>query len=213
MPIRLVLADDHPLVLDGLSQLFALETDFEVTARCNDGQQALQAVRRHRPDILVLDLRMPGTDGLAVIRQLHAENLPVRVVVLTAALDQEEVLQAIRLGVRGVVLKEMAPQLLIQCLRKVHAGGEWLERRTVSLALNKFFQREAGRQEISALLTPREVELVRLVAAGFSNRTIGEKLYITEGTVKVHLHRIYDKLNVGSRVALTRLAQEKGLVD
>lgn len=212
MPIRLVLADDHPLVLDGLTRLFATEPDFEVAALCTDGEQAIKALHEHRPDILVLDLRMPRMSGLAVLRQILAEKLSIRVVLLTAAVDEEEVLEAIRLGVRGMVLKEMAPQLLIQCLRKVHAGGEWLERGAVTRALDKLLHREAGLQEITSLLTLREIELVKLVAEGLSNRGIGEELHITEGTVKVHLHRIYDKLNVRSRVGLTLLAQEKGLV-
>src|SRR5436309_14418294 len=105
MAISLVLADDHPIVLDGLENLFRLEQDFEVVARCPDGEEALRAVRRHKPDVLVLDLRLPGMDGVAVLREIQKEQLPTRVVLLTAALDEDDVLDAIRLGVRGVVLK------------------------------------------------------------------------------------------------------------
>ena len=123
MAIRLVLADDHPLVLDGLESLFRLEEDIQAVARCRDGEETLGAVREHRPDILILDIRMPKLDGLDLIRAMRRERLPTRVVILTAALDEEEVLEAIRLGVKGVVLKEMAPRLLVQCVRKVHAGG------------------------------------------------------------------------------------------
>jgi two-component system nitrate/nitrite response regulator NarL len=123
MPIRLVLADDHPLILDGLENLFHLEKDFQVVARCTDGLETLQAVRRHRPDVLILDIRMPGKDGLEIVRELRKEKLPARVVLLTAALEEEEFLEAVRLGVQGLVLKEMAPKLLVQCIRRVHAIG------------------------------------------------------------------------------------------
>jgi DNA-binding NarL/FixJ family response regulator len=212
MTINLVLVDDHPLVLNGLKQLFAMEPEINVLACCTDGEQALQTVIHYQPDILILDLKMPRKNGLTVLRELQKEKLPTKVVLLTAALDDDEVLEAIRLGVRGVVLKEMAPQLLIQCINKVHTGGEWLEKDSVGRALEKMLKRESERQFISQILTPREIKLVKLVAGGLSNKLIAEKLYIAEGTVKVHLHNIYDKLKVKSRVALTLYAQDKGLI-
>jgi DNA-binding NarL/FixJ family response regulator len=212
MAISLVLADDHPLLLDGLENLFGLEQDIQVLARCGDGVEALRAVREHQPDILILDLRMPRMDGVAVLRAMKQEKLRTRVVLLTVALDEDEVLEAIRLGVRGVVLKEMAPQLIVQCVRKVHAGEEWLERTSVGRALEKMLRREAGAQQIAGLLTPREIEIVRLVASGRRNKQIAGVLSIGEGTVKLHLHNIYEKLHVDGRVALTLYAQGKGLV-
>lgn len=212
MPITLVLADDHPLVLDGLEQLFRQEQDFQVLARCVNGEETLQAVRRYQPDVLILDIRMPGKDGLAVLQEMNKEKLPTRVVILTAALDEDDVLEAIRLGVRGVVLKEMAPQLLVRCTRKVHAGEQWLEKRSVALALEKMLRREAGTRQLAKVLTPREIEIVRMVAAGLRNKEIAEKLFISEGTVKIHLHNIYEKLSVKSRLELVRYAQDKGLV-
>lgn len=212
MPIGLVLADDHPIVLDGLERLFALEPDVRVLARCTTGEETLQAARKHRPDVLILDIRMPGMDGLEVLRQMKRAKLPTRVVLLTAALDENEVMEAITLGVNGVVLKEMAPQLLVQCVRKVHAGEQWLEKRSVGRALEKLLRREAGARQLAAILTPREIEIVRMVARGLRNKEIAGKLSISEGTVKIHLHHIYEKLRVDSRVALTLLAQQKGLV-
>lgn len=211
MPIRLVLADDHPIVRYGLERLLAETREFTVCASCEDGASALDAVRRHQPDILLLDIRMPRMDGLEVLRQMHREGMATRVVILTGALDEDEVLEAIRLGVRGVVLKEMAPPLLLQCLRKVHAGGEWLEKDSVGRALEKLLQRESEYRGAACQLTPREIDLVKAVATGMSNAEIGAKLYISQGTVKVHLHRIYDKLQIKSRVALTLYAKEKGL--
>ena len=212
MPIGLVLADDHPIVLDGLERLFHLEQDLKVLARCKDGEETLRAVRRHRPDILVLDIRMPGMGGLAVVREMREEKLPTRVVLLTGALDEDEAMEAIRLGVRGVVLKEMAPKLLVQCIRKVHTGEQWVERRSFGRALETMMRREAGARQIAGVLTPREMEIVRLVASGLHNKEIAAKLAISEGTVKIHLHHIYEKLNVRGRLELTLYAQGKGLV-
>lgn len=211
MPIRLVLADDHPLILNGLTNLFSFEPDFEVLASCTDGADALEAIRRERPDVAILDIRMPGLSGLEVARKVNEEKLDARLVLLTAALEDEEMLDAVMLGIQGVVLKEMAPQFLIQCVRKVHSGEQWLERRSAKQALEKLLKREAGAREAAALLTQREIELVRMVAAGLRNKEIAARLCISEGTVKVHLHNIYQKVNVDGRVALLRYAQEKGL--
>lgn len=212
MDATLVLADDHPIVLDGLEQLFRLEAGLEVVARCRDGEETLQAVRSLAPDVLVLDVRMPGGDGLAVLHTLEEEGLPTRVVLLTAGLEDEQLLEAIRAGARGVVLKDMAPQLLVEAVRTVLGGGQWLEKGLGGRALTRLLQRERGLAEAARHLTPRELEIVRMVASGLRNRAIADRLYITEGTVKVHLHNIYEKLGVDGRVELTLYAQEKGLV-
>ncbi len=212
MPIRLVLADDHPLILDGLEQLVQLAGDFAVVERCVSGEEALRAVDRHRPDLLVLDVRMAGLDGLAVLRELRRRRLPTRVVIFTAAISEDELVEAVRLEVGGVVLKEMAPRLLIQALRKVHAGGQWVEKRSVQAALEKVLRREAGAREAASELTPREIELIRMVAEGLRNRDIAERLGIAEGTVKAHLHNVYKKLHLETRVAVRRYAEGKGLI-
>ncbi len=212
MAITLVLGDDHPIVLSGLENLLRLEKDFNVVAQCHTGDEVLQAVRKYKPDILILDIRMPGKNGLEVLRQIRKETLPTRVVFLTAALDEEEALEAIRLGISGVVLKEMAPKLLIQCIRKVHAGGQWLERSSFGHALETVVRREAGTREMGGTLTPREVEIVRLLAGGLRNKEIAQRLFISEGTVKIHLHHIFEKLDINSRLALTLFARNKGLI-
>ncbi len=211
MPITVVLADDHPIILDGLEALFRMEKDIEVVARCVNGEETMQAVRQLQPDILVLDIRMPGKDGIMVLRELREANLSTQVVILTVALDEEEAMEALRLGVRGVVLKEMAPQMLVQCVRKVYAGEQWLERRSVGRALEKLLWREAGSREVARVLTPREAEIVNMVAAGFRNKEIADKLSISEGTVKIHLHHIYEKLQLNGRLELALYAQERGL--
>lgn len=212
MPIRLVLADDHPIVLDGLDQLFRLETDFSVVARCRDGEETLRALRLHRPDILVLDIRMPRRDGLGVLRAIREEELSTRVVLLTAALQEDQLVEALHLGVGGVVLKEMAPQLLVNAVREIHAGGRWLDKGSVNRALDKLLRRDAEMREAAEALTPRELDIVRMVARGLRNRAIAEQLSITEGTVKIHLHNIYQKVDVSGRLELALYAQAKGLV-
>lgn len=212
MAITLVLADDHPIVLDGLAQLFQVEPDIEVVARCTTGKDALEAVRKHRPDALILCLCMPGMDGLAVLREMKKAKLPTRVVLFTSAIDEYQAIEAIRLGVCGVVLKEMAPSLLVRCIRKVHAGEQWLEKRSFGRVLGALLQREAANREVAEMLTLREIEVVRMVASGQRNKQIADRLAISEGTVKTHLHNIYKKLGLSGRIALTLYAQQKGLV-
>jgi DNA-binding NarL/FixJ family response regulator len=210
--IRIVLADDHPVILQGLALLLAQEPDLEVQACCQNGEETLQVVRQFQPDILILDILMPGKDGLAVLRELRPLDIPTRVILLTAAIDEDNLLEAMRLGVAGVVLKEMPVSLLIQCVHKVYGGEQWLERRSIGYALEKMLRREAGSREVAKILTPREVEVVRLAARGLRNKEIADKLTISEGTVKIHLHRSYEKLHVDSRMALLRYAQARGLV-
>jgi DNA-binding NarL/FixJ family response regulator len=210
MTIRLVIADDHPIVLDGLEQLFLLEKDCEVVARARNGDEALRAVRQFQPDVLVLDLRMPGTDGLAVLGEMRREALPTRVVILSA-MNDDDLFEGIRLGARGVVLKDMAPRLLMQCVRTVHAGGKWLEKGVATSAVDKLLEREAGIQAVAETLTPRELEVARMIAKGVPSKTVASRLAISEGTAKLHLHHVYEKLKVEGRVGLMRFMQSRGL--
>jgi two-component system, NarL family, nitrate/nitrite response regulator NarL len=212
MTIRVVIADDHPIVLDGVEQLFRLEPGVAVVARCRDGEETLRAVRLHRPDVLILDVRMPGADGIAVLRAIEDEELSTRVVLLTAGLDDEQLLEAIRLGARGVVLKDMAPQLLVEAVAAVHGGGYWLEQGLGGRALRRLLERETGQRAAVRALTPREREVVQMVAAGLRNRAIADRLCITEGTVKIHLHNIYEKLEIDGRGELAAYAHRHGLV-
>jgi DNA-binding NarL/FixJ family response regulator len=212
MSINLILADDHPLVLNGLQQLFAGENDIHVVACCTDGESALQSVIQYQPDILLLDLRMPKMDGLTVLRSLRQQRQSVKVVVLTAGIDEDDILSAIQLGVRGLVLKEMAPELLTQCVRTVHGGGEWLEKNLAIRALDSLLKRETDIQQLRHLLTAREINIIKLVANGCSNKQIADKCFISEGTVKVHLHNIYDKLGIKNRVELSLYARDKNLL-
>ena len=210
--IRVIITDDHPLVLNGLEHLLREYEEFEVVQKCSSGTEALAAVRRHRPDILVLDLMMPGMDGLAVTRELHKSGEMPNVVLLTAQLHEDQLIEALHLGVRGFILKEMATKLLVECLRRVHAGGQWLEKDSANRAMAKLVRREAKGREIATLLTPREIEVVRMVAKGLTNKEIASELCIADGTVKIHLHNIYEKVKINRRAELVRFADEFGLI-
>jgi len=211
MPIRIVIADDHPFILDGLEQLFRGEADCEVVARCINGVEALAAVERHQPDILVLDVRMPELDGIGLLRKMHERQFATRVVLLTASLDDVRLVEAFRLGASGLVLKESAPRLLVQSVRQVAAGGQSWNGKTIAGALRLVLQREQAVAAVSSTLTAREIEVTRMIAAGLRNKEIAARLDITEGTVKFHLHSIYDKLQIDGRYALMNYARDHGI--
>ena len=209
MTIHLVLVDDHPVVLEGIARLIEHEPDLVVAARCTDGSAALEAVRAHRPDILVLDLNMPRMSGMAVLREAAQEGLNLKVVLLTAAISEEDLVEAVRFGVRGVMLKETVPDLLVRCIRTVYGGGQWLEHQLTGWTLERLLAREASRQQVAKMLTTREIELARQVSLGLRNKEVATRLGITEGTVKIHLHRIYEKLGMNSRVELANYARRE----
>lgn len=212
MKIRTVLADDHPIFLDGLSQLLGLEEDIAVVATCVNGEDALVAVKKHRPDILVLDIRMPGKSGLDILREMKRLEIDTKVVLLTANASTDEVIEAVRLGAQGLVLKEMTSRLLLQCIRSVHAGNQWLEKESIAKALQHVVQRDTAQHDVASVLTPREREVLTLTTRGMKTKQIAQQLNIVEGTVRIHLHSIYEKLHVDGRVELALYAREHGLV-
>jgi two-component system, NarL family, nitrate/nitrite response regulator NarL len=212
VPTRIIIADDHPIILDGLVHLFTTSHDIEVVTRCIDGEEALSAVRRACPDVLVLDVRMPRRNGIEVLREIHRERIPTKVVLLTAEITDEEVLQAVRLGVGGIVLKEAAPRQLLHAVHLVAEGGEYIDETAIRRALDKMLRREAGLADATRVLTPRELELVRMIGVGLRNKQIAEKLGISEATVKIHLHSVYQKLGISGRLELSIYARDKSLV-
>jgi DNA-binding NarL/FixJ family response regulator len=212
VPISVVLVDDHPIVLQGLQHLFERQPDFTVSSICSNAESALEAVRAHRPNVLVLDLRMPGRSGLDLLRDLSAQNLDCPCVLLTATISDDEVVEATRLGVTGLVLKESSPDTLLECVRRVNSGEQWIDRDTVARALQAVVGRETTHREMAQTLTPREIDIVKMMAEGLRNRAIGDRLGISEGTVKVHLHNIYEKLGLDGRLELMLYAQQKGVV-
>jgi DNA-binding NarL/FixJ family response regulator len=205
-----MLVDDHAIVLQGLQQLLDRESDFHVIAACANADTALEAFGRETPDVLVLDLRMRGADGLTMLRRLAESGRHCQTVLLTAAIDDSQVMEAVNLGVRGLVMKDSPPEVLIDCIRRVHAGQQWLDQPTVTRALQTALHREVAIRDTA--LTSREVEIVRMVCEGLRNRAIASRLSISEGTVKVHLHNIYEKLGVDGRMGLTLCARQKGLL-
>lgn len=184
----------------------------QVVARCGDGDATMAAVRRHRPHVLLIDPRLPGVAGLASLHELRRGHPRIRVVLFVDALSEDEAIEAMRLEVRGVVLKEQPPHQLVQCVRKVRAGGTWFERTAMGQALDTLLRRENGAREIAGVLTPREMELVRMVGIGLGNQSIAERLAISQGTVRAHLHNIYRKLSLGRRVELVLFARERQLI-
>jgi len=218
--IRIVVADDHPIFRDGLCRLLALEEDFEVVAQAQDGRQVLDVLQQYEPDILLLDLKMPGLDGLATLQRLQSGRNKTRVIVLTASDDKNEFVQAMKLGTSGIVLKQTATDLLIKSIRKVHAGEIWLDSHTTAAVIRQFVAADevpsaptsaAPRERERSPLSQREREIVALVAQGFKNKEMAEKMFISEQTVKNHLHNIFDKLGVSDRLELALYAIHNNL--
>jgi two-component system, NarL family, nitrate/nitrite response regulator NarL len=218
--IRIVVADDHPIFRDGLCKLLALEEDFEVIAQAQDGREVLEILQQCEPDILLLDLKMPGLDGLATLQRLQQSRNKTRVIVLTASDDKNEFVQAMKLGTSGIVLKQTATELLIKSIRKVHAGEIWLDSHTTAAVIRQFVAAEEPppapvaqppRERERSPLSQREREIVALVAQGFKNKEMAEKMFISEQTVKNHLHNIFDKLGVSDRLELALYAIHNNL--
>jgi DNA-binding NarL/FixJ family response regulator len=200
MAIRLFLADDHPIVLDGLTRVLAANNRYAIVGTATNGDDALQTIREKTPDVAILDIRMPRKSGIEVAAAILNEKLPTKVVLLTADITDDDTLAAVRLGVHGVVLKQMAKTLLLKCIDKVQAGGRWVEQESMRRAFENFLKREAPAEAIPASeLTTAETRIVELVVTGARNKEIAERLHLSESTVKNHLHSIYLKLNLESR--------------
>jgi DNA-binding NarL/FixJ family response regulator len=205
--IRVVLADDHPIVRDGLKKLLVLEEDIAVVGEASDGNEVLQVIEQTRPDVVILDLRMPNMDGLAALDAIQRLDPKPRVIVLTASEDKNEFVQAMKLGCSGIV----------KSIRKVYSGEIWLDSHTTAAVMRQFASpgemlgAHPARNRERSPLSQREREIVSLVAQGYKNREMAEKMFISEQTVKNHLHNIFDKLGVSDRLELALYAIHKGL--
>jgi DNA-binding NarL/FixJ family response regulator len=214
--IRIVIADDHPIFRDGLRKLLMLEEDFRVVAEARDGKEVLEVLDEHQPDILLLDLKMPGLDGLTALQKLQSSRTKTKVIVLTASEDKNQFVQAMKFGTCGIVLKQTATELLIKSIRKVHAGEIWLDSHTTAAVMRQFSSPMdsaplGNRDRDRSPLSQREREIVVLVAQGFKNKEMAEKMFISEQTVKNHLHNIFDKLGVSDRLELALYAIHKNI--
>ena len=203
--IKILIADDHVIFRDGLRKLLDSDDELTVVGEACNGAECIKMLGNLKPDILLLDLRMPDKSGLAVLEEVNFDIVPTRVIVLTAAEDDREVIRAMRLGARGVVLKQSATEVLLKSIHRVHAGEIWLDNRMVAEVINAFSTTEATRGG-KPLVSDREKEIVHLVVQGFRNKEIGEKLFISEQTVKNHLHNIFDKLGISDRLELALYA-------
>jgi two-component system, NarL family, nitrate/nitrite response regulator NarL len=206
MSTSIVIADDHPVVLHGLASLIEADPEFSVVGRCVDGIAALAAIREMRPNLAVLDLNMPGMTGREVLAAIVREELGARVVLLTAAATDAELYDTIDAGAAGVVVKDSGIETLLTCLRTIAAGGVWLPDDVVGPAMDRETARRDEWRELSAELTARELEIVRLVLQGSTTKEISFRINITIGTTKVHMSNIFRKLKVSSRGELYRLA-------
>jgi two-component system nitrate/nitrite response regulator NarL len=205
-PISILVADDHPVVLHGLADVLRSNADMNVVALCSDGATALEAIRRWSPNVAVLDVLMPGLSGIDILASITADGLATKVVILTATASDGQLLRAIAGGAQGIVLKEEALTDLVQCIRAVAGGRPWLPSALVNAALERETGRRSATQRLTQLLTTRERQIILLVAEGLSNKAVGRRLELSEGTVKIHLHNVYQKLHVNNRTTLAALA-------
>ncbi len=216
-PIRILIADDHPILRDGLRKLLEAEPGFEVVGEAADGGEAVQLVQKVKPDILLLDLAMPKMPGLETLRELMGSAASVRTILLTAAIEKRQIVEALQLGARGIVMKESATEVLLKSIRSVMAGQYWIGRESVSNLVKTLQDLAASGGEEPRRktfgLTPREKEVITSIVSGYTNRDIAQKFSISEQTVKHHLTNIFDKLGVSSRLELALFAVNHRLVE
>jgi len=212
---RILIADDHPIFRDGLRRLLESEKGFKVIAEACDGIEAVEFVRKLKPEILLLDLAMPRRAGLEALRELSTNSVPVRVILLTAAAEREQIVEALQLGARGVVLKDCGTEVLMKSIRAVLGGEYWVGREPVSNLMQYLRGLMDSSTKISRQrrfgLTPRELDIVSAVVAGYANKEIAEHFKISEDTVKHHLSNIFDKTGVSTRLELALFAVNQAL--
>ena len=214
--IRIVIADDHPIFRDGLRRLLESEPNLQVVGEAADGRQAIDLVTEKHPDILLLDVAMPNLPGLEALRELSESKSPVRVIILTASIERPQMLQALQLGAKGIVLKESATQVLMKSLSAVMDGSYWVGKESVPDLRELVLKDMPSLQDTSPGekwgLTRREMQMVAAIVEGSSNRDMAQRFGVREDTVKHHLTSIFSKLGVTTRLELALFALEHKLV-
>jgi two-component system, NarL family, nitrate/nitrite response regulator NarL len=215
-PIEIVIADDHPVFREGLRRLLESEEGFRVVSEACDGEETLRMVRQYKPRILLLDVSMPKGTGLDTLRALNQSGISTRTILLTAAIEKEQVLEALQLGARGIVLKDATLQVILKSIRCVNDDQFWVGQESVSdliQALRRLMpQHRAQEAKRNFGLTSRELQVIALIVAGYTNKDLADKLGISEHTAKHHLTNVFDKLGVSNRLELVLFAINHQLV-
>ncbi len=218
--IRVLIADQFPVVRAGLRSIFATVPEIQVIAEAQDGNEAIDRTAELLPDVILTELRLPNSEGLSVLRTLHARTPQVKVILFTASENKDDFIEAMKLGCCGIVPKDAAPSLILKSIQKVHAGEIWLDSNTTAAVIRQFAspmdsvlaQAAANaKPRERAQLSQREREIIVLIAQGYKNKEIAEKMFITEQTVKNHLHNVFDKLGVSDRLELALYAIHNSL--
>jgi NarL family two-component system response regulator LiaR len=211
--ISVLIADDHAVVREGIRSFLGVQEDIEVVGEVEDGEQAVAAVERLVPDVVLMDLVMPHMDGLEALRRVRAVSPTTRVLVLTSYVQDEKVLAAIRAGAAGYLLKDVRPPDLLEAIRRAADGEAWLHPTAAARLMRELADRGAADEADAARLTPRELEVLRLIAQGKPNRDIASELVVSEKTVKTHVSNILAKLHLADRTQAALYAVRRGMVD
>lgn len=201
--IRILCVDDHPLVRKGIAAILANESDMKLVAEAGSGREAVEAFKVHRPDVTLMDLRMPGVDGIEAVKMIRREDPEAKILALTSYDGDQEIYRALEAGVRGYMLKETVHTEIVRAIRVIHSGKKLMPPE-VAERLSEHFPQVA--------LTPREIEVLQFVAQGYGNKEIGERLGTAAGTIKMHLQNILSKLGASDRTHAVTLAIRRGII-